>query len=99
MTNSTGAVSLFWGSLLQGVGPAESAKCRSKRVKSRRLSRSIFSCATAVDTRTAKFWFCQNPKITPRVSKPVLRRQRTKKVHFSDEVRVVLIECANRSAT
>ncbi|EAN89032.1 hypothetical protein C3747_577g10 [Trypanosoma cruzi] len=92
MADGARAISCFWDILLHSIAPAHNKGKKRKR----RAKRSVF-CCNAVEVHPLKFWFCQTPRATRKPAKSATQRPRTKKVHFSDHVQVILIDRGNQT--
>ncbi|RNE96886.1 hypothetical protein TraAM80_09577 [Trypanosoma rangeli] len=91
MSADAQAIAYFWDTLLYTITPAQT----TAKQRRRQARKSVFCCSNS-DSRPANFWFCRSPQLNrKRKRKPealTMQQRRKKKVHFSDEVEVILID-------
>ncbi|RNF10656.1 uncharacterized protein Tco025E_06764 [Trypanosoma conorhini] len=92
MADNARAIAYFWDALLHAVAPAPNAAKQRRR----RARKSVFCCSNSND-RPAKFWFCRPPQPPRKPPALAVQQQKRKRVHFSDDVEVILIDRRNQS--
>ncbi|ESL10248.1 hypothetical protein TRSC58_02022 [Trypanosoma rangeli SC58] len=87
MSADAQAIAYFWDTLLYAVAPAPA----TSKQRRRRAQKSVFCCSNS-DTQPANFWFCRSPQLKRKREALTMQQRKKKKVHFSDEVEVILID-------